>query len=110
MKKLLMVCLAVLMCFSVAACGNPFEENENTEGKVVIKVGVLGTTTEQEIFRKYKNGFQEKYSDVVVQLDPIPGGYSTGMDNYVQNKSFPDVVCCFVNRFLIVFMKNYNFF
>ena len=92
MKKLLMVCLAVLMCFSVAACGNPFEENENTEGKVVIKVGVLGTTTEQEIFRKYKNGFQEKYSDVVVQLDPIPGGYSTGMDNYVQNKSFPDVV------------------
>ena len=92
MKKLLMVCLAVLMCFSVAACGNPFEENENTEGKVVIKVGVLVTTTEQEIFRKYKNGFQEKYSDVVVQLDPIPGGYSTGMDNYVQNKSFPDVV------------------
>lgn len=92
MKKLLMVCLAVLMCFSVAACGNPFEKNENTEGKVVIKVGVLGTTTEQEIFRKYKNGFQEKYSDVVVQLDPIPGGYSTGMDNYVQNKSFPDVV------------------
>ena len=54
MKKLLMVCLAVLMCFSVAACGNPFEENENTEGKVVIKVGVL----EQRLSRKFSENIR----------------------------------------------------
>lgn len=28
----------------------------------------------------------------------------------VNNKRPEDMACCFVNRFLIVFMKNYNFF
>ena len=93
MKKFIGILLAATMCFSLAACTNPFqEETEDTTGKVTIEVGVLGSTTEQEIFRKYKNGFQEKYPDVVVQLDAIPGDYATGMNNYVQNSTFPDVV------------------
>lgn len=59
MKKFIGILLAATMCFSLAACTNPFqEETEDTAGKVTIKVGVLGSTTEQEIFRKYKNGFQ----------------------------------------------------
>lgn len=93
MKKLISILLAAGMCFGLAACSNPFEEeHEDETGKVVIEVGVLGSTTEQEIFRKYKNGFQEKYPNVIVQMDAIPGDYATGMNNYVQNSSFPDVV------------------
>ena len=93
MKKLISILLAAGMCFGLAACSNPFEEeHEDETGKVVIEVGVLGSTTEQEIFRKYKNGFQEKYPNVIVQMDAIPGDYATGMNNYVQNFSFPDVV------------------
>ena len=93
MKKFFGILLAVAMCFAMTACTNPFEEEpEEQDGKVVIEVGVLGSTTEQEIFRKYKNGFQEKYPNVIVQLEAIPGDYATGMNNYVQNSSFPDVV------------------
>ena len=96
MKKLIASLLAVATCFTFAACGNnnPFDDNdgEDTTAKVVLKVGILGTSTEQEIFRKYKKGFQDKYPDIVVNLEPIAGGYSTAMDNYVQNDSFPDVV------------------
>ncbi len=93
MKKLIGILLSAVLLTGMTACTNPFEEEpEDETGKVVIEVGVLGSTTEQEIFRKYKNGFQEKYPDVVVQLDAIPGDYATGMNNYVQNSSFPDVV------------------
>ena len=93
MKKFLGILLAATMCFGLTACSNPFEqEQEDATGKVVIEVGVLGSTTEQEIFRKYKNGFQEKYPNIIVQLDAIPGDYATGMNNYVQNSTFPDVV------------------
>ena len=81
------------MAFGFAACSNPFEEEqEDATGKVVLEVGVLGSSTEQEIFRKYKNGFQEKYPDVIVQMEAIPGDYATGMNNFVQNSTFPDVV------------------
>ena len=93
MKKFFGILLAAVMCLGLTACTNPFEEEpEEQDGKVVIEVGVLGSTTEQEIFRKYKNGFQEKYPNVVVQLEAIPGDYATGMNNYVQNSTFPDVV------------------
>ena len=85
------------MCLSAVACTNPFEEEEDPEqaeaaGKVVIKVGVLGTTTEQDIFSRYKRSFEAKYPNISLQLDPIPGDYATGMNNYVINESFPDVV------------------
>lgn len=85
--------MSAVLLLGLTACTNPFEEEPVDEtGKVTIEVGVLGSTTEQEIFRKYKNGFQEKYPDVVLQLEAIPGDYATGMNNYVQNASFPDVV------------------
>ena len=94
MKKFITVLLALVMSAAVfVGCSDPFkEEEENTEGKVTIQVGVLGTATEQEAFRKYKNGFQEKYTNVVVQQVQLPGGYSTAMDNFVATGNFPDVV------------------
>ncbi len=94
MKKFVTILLALVMGAMVfTACSDPFKEpEENTEGKVTIKVGVLGTSTEEEAFRQYKNGFQAKYPNVVVQSVPLAGGYSTAMDNYVATGDFPDVV------------------
>ncbi len=94
MKKFVTILLALVMSATVlTACSDPFKEpEENTEGKVAIQVGVLGTSTEQEALRKYKSGFQEKYSNVVIQQVQLPGGYSTAMDNFVATGNFPDVV------------------
>ncbi len=99
MKRFLAIVAAALVGMTAVACGNPFEESVGPDStgsgavkKVVIKVGVLGTTTEQDIYSKYKRGFEAKYPNISVQLDPIPGDYSTGMNNYVNNDSFPDVV------------------
>ncbi len=98
MKKFLAVVAAAIVSFSFVACTSPFEDTGTSDGgsaaakKVVIKVGVLNTTTEMDIFSKYKRGFETKYPNISLQLDPIPGDYSTGMNNYVNNDSFPDVV------------------
>ena len=71
MKKMIAALLAVATCFSFAACGNnnPFDENngEDTAAKVVLKVGILGTSTEQEIFRKYKKYYSNKNSKKKLQ-------------------------------------------
>ena len=45
MKKIAMILLALVMGATVfAGCSDPFkEEEENTDGKVIIEVGVLGS-------------------------------------------------------------------
>ena len=96
MKKFLAVVAAAIVGLSFVACTSPFEDTGTSDGgsaaanKVVIKVGVLNTTTEMDIFSKYKRGFETKYPNISLLLDPIPGDYSTGMNNYVNNDSFPD--------------------
>ena len=113
MKKLLSLLLALMMVFSLAACGNsnsdaPADEDAQTEGEdgetaADYHIGIItGSVSQSEDDRRGAEAFQAKYGEDMVKLAIYPDNFTEELETTIQTivnmSDDPDMKAIIVNQ------------
>ena len=113
MKKLLSLLLALMMVFSLAACGNsnsdaPADEDAQAEGEgsetaADYHIGIItGSVSQSEDDRRGAEAFQAKYGEDMVKLAIYPDNFTEELETTIQTivnmSDDPDMKAIIVNQ------------
>ena len=95
MKKLLSLLLALMMVFSLAACGNsnsdaPADEDAQAEGEgsetaADYHIGIItGSVSQSEDDRRGAEAFQAKYGEDMVKLAIYPDNFTEELETTIR--------------------------
>lgn len=91
MKKILVLLLALIFsfgCFACAGCGGGDDGN----GKIVLKVAIEGTSSENRLMREWKKVYEEKNPEIQINITTIKD-YSTSLQTYEKKTdTMPDII------------------
>lgn len=84
MKKVVSLLLALIMAFSLVACGE--KEGETDDNTVLYKIGIVtGSVSQSEDDRRGAEAFQKEYGEDMVQLAIYPDNFTEETETTIQS-------------------------
>ena len=83
MKKVVSLLLALIMAFSLVACGE--KKGETDDNTVPYKIGIVtGSVSQSEDDRRGAEAFQKEYGEDMVQLAIYPDNFTEELETTIQ--------------------------
>ena len=84
MKKVVSLLLALIMAFSLVACGE--KKGETDDNTVPYKIGIVtGSVSQSEDYRRGAEAFQKEYGEDMVQLAIYPDNFTEETETTIQS-------------------------
>ena len=86
MKKVVSLLLALIMAFSLVACGEKQGETDDNTDTVPYKIGIVtGSVSQSEDDRRGAEAFQKEYGEDMVQLAIYPDNFTEETETTIQS-------------------------
>lgn len=86
MKKVVSLLLALIMAFSLVACGEKKGETDDNTDTVPYKIGIVtGSVSQSEDDRRGAEAFQKEYGEDMVQLAIYPDNFTEETETTIQS-------------------------
>ena len=86
MKKVVSLLLALIMAFSLVACGEKKGETDDNTDTVPYKIGIVtGSVSQSEDDRRGAEAFQKEYGEDIVQLAIYPDNFTEETETTIQS-------------------------
>lgn len=86
MKKVVSLLLALIMAFSMVACGEKKGETDDNTDTVPYKIGIVtGSVSQSEDDRRGAEAFQKEYGEDMVQLAIYPDNFTEETETTIQS-------------------------
>lgn len=86
MKKVVSLLLALIMAFSLVACGEKQGETDDNTDTVLYKIGIVtGSVSQSEDDRRGAEAFQKEYGEDMVQLAIYPDNFTEETETTIQS-------------------------
>lgn len=86
MKKVVSLLLALIMAFSLVACGEKKGETDDNTDTVPYKIGIVtGSVSQSEDDRRGAEAFQKEYGEDMVQLAIYPDNFNEETETTIQS-------------------------
>ena len=86
MKKVVSLLLALIMAFSLVACGEKEGETDDNTDTVPYKIGIVtGSVSQSEDDRRGAEAFQKEYGEDMVQLAIYPDNFTEETETTIQS-------------------------
>jgi len=86
MKKVVSLLLALIMAFSLVACGEKKGETDDNTDTVSYKIGIVtGSVSQSEDDRRGAEAFQKEYGEDMVQLAIYPDNFTEETETTIQS-------------------------
>ncbi len=86
MKKVVSLLLALIMAFSLVACGEKKGETDDNTDTVLYKIGIVtGSVSQSEDDRRGAEAFQKEYGEDMVQLAIYPDNFTEETETTIQS-------------------------
>ena len=86
MKKVVSLLLALIMAFSLVACGEKKGETDDNTDTVPYKIGIVtGSVSQSEDDRRGAEAFQKEYGEDMVQLAIYPDNFTEETDTTIRS-------------------------
>ena len=86
MKKVVSLLLALIMAFSLVACGEKKGETDDNTDTVPYKIGIVtGSVSQSEDDRRGAEAFQKEYGEDMVQLAIYPDNFAEETETTIQS-------------------------
>lgn len=86
MKKVVSLLLALIMAFSLVACGEKLGETDDNTDTVPYKIGIVtGSVSQSEDDRRGAEAFQKEYGEDMVQLAIYPDNFTEETETTIQS-------------------------